>query len=95
MLNAPDDQMSRRKEANRAEAIVRGIGALVLLVVLAIMLKVLPHLLKGKSSQEMMETMMHMIIGFAVLAGVVGILGLVVWLKVLKGKKTDGSLREK
>ncbi len=74
--------MSRRKEANRAEVIVRGVGTLILVLVLAVMLFALPHILKGKSTQEMMDTMMHIILGFAVLVVVTGVIGLIVWVKV-------------
>lgn len=84
--------MSRRKEANRAEAIVRGVGALVLLLILVIMVYALPNILKGKSTDEMLQTMLHMLFGFALLAGTVGVLGLIVWIKVLirgKNKRDD------
>jgi len=79
--------MSRRKEANRAEAIVRGVGAFIMVLLLALLLFALPHILKGKNTQEMMDTMMHIIIGFASLSIITGVIGVVVWLKVLKGKK--------
>ena len=74
--------MSRRKEANRAEAIVRGVGALILLLLIMIMIFALPHILKGKSTQEMMDTMMHMIVGFAVLVVITEVIGLIVWVRV-------------
>ena len=75
--------MSRRKEANRAEAIVKGIGALIMVLILAIMVFALPKILKGKSPAEMVGTMHHMIIGFAWFGLVIGI-SLIVWVKVRK-----------
>ena len=79
--------MSRRKEANRAEAIFRGVGGIVLILILAIMVYAMPHILKGKNTDEMFRTMLHMLLGFALLVGAVVVLGLIVWVKVLKGKK--------
>jgi drug/metabolite transporter (DMT)-like permease len=79
--------MSRRKEANRAEAIVRGVGALVMVLVLAVMIFALPQILKGKDTGQMMDTMIHMVVGFAVFGLVIGVIGLIVWFKVLKRKK--------
>lgn len=79
--------MSRRKEANRAEAIFRGVGALVLVLLLALVLWTLPHILKGKNALEMMGAVVKIIVGFASLTIIVGIIGVMVWLKVLKGKK--------
>ncbi len=79
--------MSRRREANRAEAIVRGVGALFMLLVLVVMIYALPQILEGKSPKEMLETMMHTIVGFVVLGGVISVIGLIVWIKVIRGKK--------
>jgi hypothetical protein len=79
--------MSKRKAANRAEAIVRGVGALTLLLLLFIVLRVLPKILKGKDAHEMMNSTIDIIMGFALLAGVVVLIGLFVWLRVLKGKR--------
>jgi hypothetical protein len=79
--------MSRRREANRAEAIVRGAGAIMLLLLLGLMTQVLPQVLKGKDTHEMMSTMMQIIVGFTILCGLVGVIGLVVWVKVRNGKK--------
>jgi NADH:ubiquinone oxidoreductase subunit 6 (subunit J) len=78
--------MGSRKDANRAEAIVRGVGAIVLLLVLAVMVYALPQILKEKNPTEMLSTMMQMLIGLAMLVGVVTVIGVIVWLKVLKGK---------
>jgi Na+/serine symporter len=79
--------MSRRRKANRAEAIVTGVGAIILLLLLGIMTQVLPQILKGKDTHEMMSTMMQIIVGFAILCGLVVVIGLIVWVKVRKGKK--------
>ncbi len=78
--------MSRRKEANRAEAIVKGVGALIMVLVLAVMVYALPQILKGKDTGQMMDTMIHMIVGFAVLGLVIGVIGLIVWIKVRNKK---------
>jgi hypothetical protein len=79
--------MSRRKEANRAEAIVRGVGAFVMLLLLAVMAFALPHFLKGRDTKQCMDMMMHFIEAFVLLMGTIGVTGLVVWFKVLKKKK--------
>ena len=73
--------MSRRREANRAEAIVRGIGAIIMLLILAAMVYAIPQILKGKSTDEMIRTMLHILMGLAVLAGAVTVIGLIVWFK--------------
>ena len=79
--------MSRRRKANRAEAIVTGVGAIILLLLLGSMTQVLPQILKGKDTHEMMSTMMQIIVGFTILCGLVVVIGLIVWVKVRKGKK--------
>ena len=81
------DIMSRRKEANRAEAIVKGIGGIILLLILGVMVYVLPNILKGKSPNEMLPTMLHVHLGFTLSAIAIGVIGLIVWVKVLKGTK--------
>ena len=78
--------MSRRRQANRAEAIVRGVGALIMLGIILIMLPMLPKILKGKSADETLRTMFGMIVGFVVLAGAIAVVGLIVWLRVQRGK---------
>jgi hypothetical protein len=79
--------LSRRKEANRAEAIVKGVGAIIMVLVLAGVVYALPQILKGKDTGAVMDTMMHMILGFAVFGLVIGVIGLIVWVKVLKKRK--------
>jgi H+/Cl- antiporter ClcA len=78
---------SRRKEANRAEAIVRGVGGLIMVAVLAAMVFAMPHLVKCKNTHEMMEIMLRMLFWYAVLGIIIGAFGLVVWLRILKGKE--------
>jgi hypothetical protein len=74
--------MNRRQRANRAEAIVKGIGGLVMLGVLMLVMRILPQILKRETTSEMMDTMMKIIIGFVVLAGIISFVGLIVWVKV-------------
>jgi len=57
-----------------------------MLVLLLVMVQVLPQILKGKNPGEMINTMMQMVLGFAFVGGLVGVIGLVVWLKVIKRK---------
>jgi hypothetical protein len=79
--------MSRRREANRAEAIVRGVGAIMLLLLLLGVTRVLPQMLNGKDPKEMMSTMMLIITGFAMLTGFVVVVGLIVWVTVRSRKR--------
>jgi len=79
--------MSKRKEANRAEAIVRGIGAIVLLILLFGVVYALPQILKGKSTDEMLRTMEHTHTVLELLGAAVVAIGLIVWVIVLKGKR--------
>ena len=58
-----------------------------MVLLLAVTLYALPQILKGKSTSEMMDTMMHMIHAFEILGLVIGIIGLGVWFKVLKSRK--------
>ena len=85
--------MSRRIEANRVEAIVKGVWAIILLLLLFITIQVLPGIIKGKEPQEMMNTVMKIIFAFAFLAILVGVIALIVWVKIVKGKKRDISDR--
>jgi hypothetical protein len=79
--------MSRRREANRAEAIVRGIGGLVMVVVLAIMVYAVPQFLKGKDSQDAIKTALNALLGFTALGLTIGVVGLVVWWRVKNRSK--------
>ena len=78
--------MSRRRDANRAEALVRGVGARFLLLLLGLMTQVLPQVMKGKDPKEMIGTMLQIVAGFAILAGLVVVVGLIVWVKVRNRK---------
>ncbi len=72
---------------------MKGVGAIILLLLLFITIQVLPGILKGKEPQEMMDTGMKLIFVFAFLAILVGVIALVVWVKIVKGKKRDNSDR--
>ena len=60
---------------------------LIMLVLLGVMAQVLPGILKGRDPREMVETVMQVILGFGLPGGLVVLTGLMVWLRVLKGKK--------
>lgn len=79
--------MSRRREANRAEAIVRGGGAIIMLVVLLGMVNGAPAFLRGKNPSEAIATLLSTLMLFAGLLGAITIIGLVVWFKVMKGPR--------
>ena len=79
--------MSRRRDANGAEAIVRGVGAIFLLLLLGLMTQVLPQVMKGGDPKEMIGTMLQIVVGFTILAGLVVVTGLIVWVKVLNRKR--------
>jgi len=83
--------MRRRKEANRAEAIVRAIGAIVMLIILAIAIPMMPQILKGKDPQEMIGTMFKMLVAFGAVAVAVVIIGLIVWQRVQRGRGGGGT----
>lgn len=72
---------------------MKGVGAIILLLLLFITIQVLPGILKGKEPQEMMNTVMKIIFAFAFLAILVGVIALIVWVwvKIVKGKKRDIS----
>ena len=74
---------------------MKGVGAIILLLLLFITIQVLPGILKGKEPQEMMNTVMKIIFAFAFLAILVGVIALIVWVwvKIVKGKKRDISDR--
>jgi hypothetical protein len=73
-----------RKRANKAEAIVRGIGAMFTVIVLFIATQGLPGMLKGRSTDEMMRTVIGFIAAFAALGIIVGTISLIVWITVKK-----------
>ncbi len=56
------------------------------------MVYAMPHILKGTNTDEMLHTMLHTLIGFALLVGAVVVTGLIVWVKILKGKKKPQDL---
>jgi hypothetical protein len=78
--------MSRRR-ANRAEAIVKGVGAIILLFLLLGVTQGMPKILNGKNPNEMIGTMFQIIVGFAFLTGLVAVIGLIVWVKVRNGRR--------
>ena len=85
----------RRKEANRAEAIVRGIGALVLLLLLLFLLPVLPELLKGKNTEQMMTIVFGIIGIFVLILGAASVIGLVVWIRKMTAPERRSSKHSK
>jgi hypothetical protein len=74
--------MGRRKDADRAEAIVKGVGTIFLLLLLLGITQVLPGMLKGQSSGEMINTMLHIVMVFVFLCMLVAGIGLIVWVVV-------------
>jgi protein-S-isoprenylcysteine O-methyltransferase Ste14 len=89
--SAFDDRlMGHRRQADRAEAIVKGVGAIIMLLVLLVMVRGLPQILKGKDTGDAIGTMLQMIIWFAMLGGLVVVVGLIVWFKVQKAAKKRG-----
>ena len=58
-----------------------------MLLLLGIMTQVLPQILKGNDPHEMIGTMMQIIVGFALIGGLIVLIGLIVWLKVRNGNK--------
>ena len=81
--------MSTRKQANRAEGIVRAVGAFIMVLFLGVMVYEMPNIVKNKSTEETMHTMWVLIFAFVGTTIALGILGVFVWLKVLKGKRKD------
>jgi hypothetical protein len=51
------------------------------------MTQILPQIFKGKEPREMMSAMIQLIVEFAILSGLVVVIGLIVWVKVRNGKK--------
>ena len=77
--------------ATRARAIVRAIGALVMLIILAIAIPMMPQILKGKDPQEMIGTMFKMIVAFGAVGVAVVIIGLIAWHQVQRGRRGGGT----
>jgi hypothetical protein len=46
-----------------------------------------PYILKGKEPRETMDIVLRMLLGYVVLGTIFGVVGLVVWVRVLKGKE--------
>jgi uncharacterized membrane protein len=75
--------MSKRR-ANKAEAIVLGTGAMLMLVLLFVGTLVLPRILNGQSTDNMLRTMIMFIRAFVVLGGIITMIKLIVWFRVKK-----------
>lgn len=71
--------MSRRRDANRAEAVVRGVGSIFLLLMLGAFTMGMPQLAKGKSPVEMLDTVLGILALLVVCAVAVTVVGLLVW----------------
>lgn len=56
-----------------------------ILGVVLIMSRLMPQILKGKEPNEMVHTMIKVITGFILLAGVIATIGVIVWIKVRRG----------
>jgi protein-S-isoprenylcysteine O-methyltransferase Ste14 len=83
--------MGHRRQAERAEAIVRGAGTLIVLLVLLLMVRGLPQILKGEDSRAAISTALQMMRWLVLLGGLVGAVGLVVRFKVRKAAKGRGG----
>jgi hypothetical protein len=57
-----------------------------MLILLLIALKVLPTILKGKHAEEIVPIMFKMVIAFVGLSVFISAIGLIVWVKVRRGK---------
>ncbi len=84
-------QMSRRREANRAEAIVRGIGAIIMLILLWGMVNGAPGFLRGKNPTDAIAGLMSALVLFVGLFIAISVIGLVVWLIILKRPQKPAS----
>jgi hypothetical protein len=62
-----------------------------MLLVLLVMVRGLPQILKGKDTGDAIGTMLQMITWFAMLGGLVVVVGLIVWFKVRKMEKRRGA----
>jgi hypothetical protein len=81
-------QMSRRKEANRAEAIVRAIGAIIMLLFLWGMVAGVGH---GKNQGDPIAGLLSTLTFFVLLFGAITVVGLIVWFIVLKRPRRHTS----
>lgn len=81
-------QMSRRKEANRAEAIVRAIGAIIMLLFLWAMVQGVGH---GNNPGDAIAGLLSTLTFFVLLFGAITVIGLLVWFIVLKGPRRQTS----
>ena len=79
--------MNRRRDADPAEAIVKGVGAIIVLLLLFIAVQIVPQMLKGKDPKEAIGIMVQLVAGIAFLMMLVGVIGLVVWVKVRNRRK--------
>ena len=83
--------MSRRKEANRAEAIVKAIGAIIMLLLLFSMVHGTPGWLPGKNPGDPIAGLLTTLKFFVGLFVVITVVGLLVWIIVLKGPRKRAS----
>jgi hypothetical protein len=74
--------MSRRREANRSEAIVRGIGAIIMVILLWGMVNGTPGMLKNPA--DAIGIVLSALMLLVILGGATTVLGLIVWVIVLK-----------
>ena len=57
-----------------------------MLALLLGMVFVMPDILKGKNVHEMIQIMFRTLFGYVLLGFTIGVVGLVMWFRVLKGK---------
>jgi hypothetical protein len=62
-----------------------------MLIILAIAIPMMPQILKGKDPQEMIGTMFNMIVAFGAVGVAVVVIGLIVWLRVQRGRGSGGN----
>ena len=80
--NSSNQRMRKRRQADRAEAIVRGVGTLVMLLVLLALVRRLPVILNGNDPRDAIGTMLELIAWFVLLGGLVIVVGLMAWFRV-------------
>ena len=83
--------MSRPREANRAEAIVKGIGGIVMLLLLWCRVKGWLGSPGTRNPGDAIAWLLGMLKLFVVLVGAITVIGLIVWLIVLKGPRNLAS----